>query len=89
LFWLDEAAPATGEPVAVRRVQGVEVIKVLLASTLHRDHRPPERTERQLGAIERLAKSVPLFALGYARRLDLLPAVAAAVRQHARCPLRS
>jgi hypothetical protein len=89
LFWLDEAAPAAGEPVTVRRVQGVEVIKMLLASTLHRDHRPPERTERQLRAIERLAKSVPLFALGYTRRHDLLPAVADAVRQHARCRLRS
>jgi hypothetical protein len=88
LFWLDEAA-SEGTPVAIRRVQGVEVIKMLLASTLHRDHRPPERTERQLRAIERLAKSVPLFALGYVRQHDLLPAVADAVRHHARRRLRS
>jgi hypothetical protein len=81
LFWLDEAAPATEETVAVRRVQGVEAIKMLLASTLHRDHRPPERTERQLRAIEWLARAVPLFALGYARCHDLLPAVANAVRR--------
>jgi hypothetical protein len=78
LFWLDEAAP--GEVlVAVRKVQGVEAIRILLAATLHRDHRPPQRTERQLRAIERLARDVPLFALGYARRHDLLPAVADAV----------
>jgi hypothetical protein len=88
LFWLDEAAPE-GVSVVIRRVQGVEVIKMLLASTLHRDHRSPERTERQLRAIERLAKSVPLFALGYARRHDLLPVVANAVRQHARDRLQS
>jgi len=81
LFWLDEAGPAASAPVAVRPLQGIEAIKVLLASTLHRDHRPPERVERQLRAIERLAKSVPLFALGYARRHDLLPAVADAVRR--------
>jgi hypothetical protein len=79
LFWLDEAAPADGAPVAVRKVQGVEAIRILLAATLHRDHRPPQRTERQLRAIERLARDVPLFALGYPRRHDLLPAVADAV----------
>jgi hypothetical protein len=77
LFWLDEAAPI----VAVRRVQGVEAIRILLASTLHRDHRPTERTERQLRALQRLARSVPLFALAYPRRHELLPAVADAVRR--------
>jgi hypothetical protein len=76
LCWLDEAMPAEGEPVAVRRVQGAEAIRILLASTLHRDHRPPQRTGRQLNALEQLARAVPLFALGYARRHDLLPMVA-------------
>lgn len=76
LFWLDEAASA----VAVRRVQGVEAIKRLLASTLHRDHRPRDRTERQLHALQRLARSVPLFVLAYPRRHELLPAVGDAVR---------
>jgi hypothetical protein len=78
LYWLDEAEPGD-VPVAVRRVQGVEAIRILLAATLHRDHRPPQRTGRQLRAMERLARDVPLFALGYARRYDLLPAVADAV----------
>lgn len=81
LFWLDEA-PAAEPAVAVRRVQGAEAIRILLASTVHRDHRSPERTRRQLRALERLARSVPLFALGYARQYDLLPAVADAVRRH-------
>jgi hypothetical protein len=78
LFWLDEA-PA--EAVSVRLVQGAEVFRILLASTLHRDHRPPERLARQLRALERLAKSVPLFALAYPRRHERLPAVADAVRR--------
>ena len=86
LFWLDEA-PADGATVAVRRVLGAEALKILLAATLHRDHRPPERTERQLRALERLAKSVPLFALAYPRRHEILPAVADAVRRHACCHL--
>lgn len=80
LFWLDEA-PATDSTVTVRRVPGVEVIRILLASTLHRDHRPPDRIERQLSAVGRLARSVPLFALAYPRRHELLPAVADAVRR--------
>jgi hypothetical protein len=79
LFWLDEP-PAT-EAVTVRRVLGMEAIRILLASTLHRDHRPPERIERQLRSIERLAKSVPLFAVAYPRRHELLPAVADALRR--------
>ncbi|MFI5032838.1 MAG: hypothetical protein ACHQPH_19250 [Reyranellales bacterium] len=78
LFWLDEV-PA--EAVSVRLVQGAETIRILLASTLHRDHRPPERIACQLRALERLAKSVPLFALAYPRRHELLPAVADAVRR--------
>jgi hypothetical protein len=81
LFWLDEAAPETAEPVTVRRVQGGETIRILLASTLHRDHRPPERLARQLGALDHMARAVPLFAMGYARRHELLPAVAEAVRR--------
>ena len=88
LFWLGEAAPV-GAPVMVRRVQGIEAIRILLAATLHLDHRPPERTGRQLQALERLAKGVPLFALGYERRHDLLRSVADAVHHHARCRLRS
>ena len=83
LFWLDEAAPT----IAVRRMQGVEAIKTLLTSTLHRDHRPPERTERQLRVLQRLATSVPLFGLAYPRRHEALPAVADAVRRHACCRL--
>jgi hypothetical protein len=80
LYWLDDAAPAPAEPpVAVRRLHGIEAGRVLLASTLHRDHRTAERASRQLREIERLAKAVPLFALGYARRHELLPLVAAAV----------
>ena len=78
LFWLDEAPV---EAVTVRRMQGAEVLRILLASTLHRDHRTPDRTGRQLRALERLAKSVPLFALAYPRRHELLPAVADAVRR--------
>lgn len=82
LFWLGEA-PAGEATVSVRRVQGVEAVRILLASTLHRDHRPPERIERQLRSVERLAKAVPLFAVAYPRRHDLLPAVADAVRRSA------
>jgi len=80
LFWLDEAV-AGDATVAVRRVQGVEAIRILLASTLHRDHRAPDRIGRQLHALERLAKSVPLFSVAYPRRHELLPAVADAVRR--------
>ena len=80
LFWLDEPPPPDAT-VAVRRLQGGDAIRILLASTLHRDHRPPDRIERQLRAIGRLAKSVPLFAVAYPRRHELLPAVADAVRR--------
>jgi hypothetical protein len=78
LFWLDEAPV---DAVTARPVQGAEALKILLAATLHRDHRPPKRIERQLGALARLAKAVPMFALAYPRRHEVLPAVAGAVRR--------
>jgi len=82
LFWLDDAAPANDDGgVAVRRMEGAETLPTLLASTLHRDHRSSERMARQFSALERLAKSVPLFALGYRRCHERLPLVAAAVRR--------
>jgi hypothetical protein len=84
LFWLGEPAPSEDDAaVAVRRMQGGEAMQILLSCTLHRDHRPVERLERQLRVIQRIAQVVPLFALGYARRHDQLPCVAAAVRQWA------
>lgn len=73
--------PPDGTQVSVRRVEGSEAILTLLASTLHRDHRPAPRMAGQLRQIERLARTVPLFVLGYPRRHDMLPAVAAAVRR--------
>jgi hypothetical protein len=84
LFWLGEAEPEDEVEVEVRRVGGGEAIRVLLASTLHLDHRPRQRIALQLRAIERLARTVPLFGLGYARRHDLLPKVADAVRDACR-----
>jgi hypothetical protein len=65
-------------------VQGGEAIRILLASTLHRDHRPGERTARQLRAIGRLARAVPMFAVGYARTHAVLPAVADALHRCSR-----
>jgi hypothetical protein len=80
LFWLDDAAPTPSDPsVSVRRMHGLETARILLASTLHRDHRTAERTSRQLREIGRLATAVPLFAVGYPRRHELLPSVAGAI----------
>jgi len=79
LFRLDEPSGDCG--VSVRLVDGGEAVRTLLASTLHRDHRPVQRMAGQFRQIERLARAVPLFALGYPRQHALLPAVAAAVGQ--------
>jgi hypothetical protein len=81
LFWLGEPAPPAGASVTVRRVQGAEAIGILLSATLHRDHRPAHRMERQLHDIQRIARSVAVFAVGYARRHEVLPEVAAVLRR--------
>jgi hypothetical protein len=80
LFWLGEREPRPGTTeVAIRRLTGIEPVKVLTASTMNRRHVAADRLVRQLRFAERLARALPIHALGYRRDYGLLDRVAAAI----------
>jgi hypothetical protein len=82
LFWLGDDDPADGAPdVSVRRLAGIEQVKVLTKSTMARRYMAPERLKRQLRFAERMARVMPIYALEYRRDYALLDAVARELRQ--------
>lgn len=81
LVWLDDE-PSTehGSSLSVRRLTGVERVKMLTRSTMDIRYCSPERLERQLRFAERIARTVPIFALRYPRNYAALPQVAEALQ---------
>jgi hypothetical protein len=79
LFWLGEAEPRPGEDVAIRRLAGIDPVKVLTGSTMNRRYVAADRLVRQLRFAERLARAVPIHALRYRRDYDRLDRVAMAI----------
>jgi hypothetical protein len=80
LFWLGDPEPPPGEDeVAIRRLAGIEPVKVLTGSTMNRRYVAADRLERQFRFAERLARAVPIHALRYRRDYGLLERVAAAI----------
>lgn len=73
---------ATNE-VAVVPLSGFEVIRVLLSSAMDDRNASAERLERQLRFAGRLAAAVPVRALRYPRRFDVMADVAAEIRRTA------
>ncbi len=85
LFWLGDPQ---GQPrsddvsaVSATRLAGTELIRVLTASTGNSRNHARDRLERQLKFAERVARSIPVYALCYARRYALLDRVLEQIRQ--------
>ena len=84
LFWLGNDEPADGAPeISMRRLAGIEQVKVLTQSTMARRYMAPERLKRQLRFAEKLARLMPIYALDYRRDYELLGKVARKLRQTA------
>lgn len=79
LFWLGEPPPVSDE-VRVTRLEGVELARVLLSSAMNIRYRAPDRLARQMRFAEQVARTMPVHALSYARRYELLGRVADALR---------
>lgn len=79
LFWLGEPAPPSDE-VRVTRLGGVELARVLLSSAMNIRYHAPDRLMRQMRFAEQVARTMPVYALSYARRYELLGRVADALR---------
>ena len=64
MFWLGEDELPDGAPdISVRRIAGIECVKVLTQSTMARRYMAPQRLKRQLLFAERMARVMPIYAL--------------------------
>lgn len=77
LFFLD-VPPEHGDPnsVSVERLSGVDLFKMIAASTMNSRINLPDRLERQFRFAERVANRVPVYKLMFPRNYDLLDQVA-------------
>ena len=77
LFWLDEPpAQSPSDEVSVARLAGLELMRLLTASAMDIRNHTPHRLARQLAFAQRVAQTLPVYALRYARRYAVLDRVA-------------
>jgi len=81
LFWLGDAVPEVVAGVTSARLAGIDLARAITASAMNIRYYAPERLTRQLQFAERVAHSVPVHALRYARSYPLLERVAAEIRR--------
>jgi hypothetical protein len=65
----------------VSRLAGLELMRLLTASAMDIRNHTPDRLARQLSFAQRVAQTVPVHALRYALRYELLDRVAEQVRR--------
>lgn len=75
LFWLGEPEPPPGSDVSLTRLSGLAALKALTGSAKDFRYFAPQRLARQMQFAERLARTLPIYALSYPRRYDLLDRV--------------
>jgi hypothetical protein len=82
LFWLgNPPAQPTSDDVSATRLAGMDLMRVLTASAMDIRYYAPDRLARQLRFAERVARTLPVYALCYARRYALLDRVVEQVRR--------
>jgi hypothetical protein len=82
LFWLgDPPVPPTSDDVSATRLAGMAAMRVLTASAMDIRNYTPDRLARQLSFAQRVAQTLPVYALSYARRYALLDRVGEQIRR--------
>ena len=79
LFWLGDEAETPA--VTARRLAGLELVKTLIASAMNVRYHATDRLERRLRFAERVAKSVPVYALEYPRDFAIMDRVVEEIRR--------
>lgn len=70
------SSPSELDHPSLQALSGAELFKTILASSMNTAVRSPRRLERQFLFAERLAKTLPVFRLTYARNFDSIDSVA-------------
>jgi hypothetical protein len=81
LFWLGEPAAPTPERVSLERMAGADLVRRLIASAMNIRYHAPERLARQLRFSEHIARTLPVYALNYPRKLDVMERVVEEIRR--------
>lgn len=82
LFWLGEPpAQPESDDISATRLSGVELMRVLTASAMDIRNHTPDRLARQLNFVEHIGRTLPVYALQYPRRYELLDEVAGEIRR--------
>jgi hypothetical protein len=69
------------DAVSSVRLTGLELAKVIISSSMEDRYDDARRLARQLAFAERLARSLPIYALRYPRSFDVMEQVAAEIRR--------
>jgi len=82
LYYIGEL-PGQRPPVAVSsaRLSGLELVRVILSSSMDDRYAAPDRLARQMAFAARLASVLPVYALRYPRRFDVMDEVAAEIHR--------
>ncbi len=81
LFWMGDHETDLSTPVSVHRLGGFRLTKVLIASAMNKRYDAPSRLGRQLRFAERVADSLPVYALEYPRSFEVMDRVADEIRR--------
>lgn len=82
LYYIGEL-PGQPQPLAVTsvRLAGLELAKVILSSAMDDRYTAPNRLARQMAFAAQLSRMLPVYALRYPRRFDVMDEVAAEIRR--------
>ena len=75
LVWLAPPHEAQPDAIHIKRVNGLELFRVLAGSTMNAKLQTPERLTRQLRFTEWVGARLPVYELRYPRRHDVFAAV--------------
>lgn len=80
MFWLGDSPPRSDE-VRSARLSGTALARALLSSAMNIRYHAPDRLARQMRFAGRVAETVPVHALAYPRRHELLGRVDDEIRK--------
>lgn len=83
LYRLDDASESLEpERPSLAALSGAELFKTILSSSINTRLQSPRRLERQFLFCQRLARTLPVFKLSYARSFDTIEDVAGCILDH-------
>lgn len=81
-FALDQPGDASADSVTLEKLEGIDLFRMLSASTMNSRIMTSERLARQFRFAEMIGRSIPVYRLAYPRRHSIFPEVAEKIARH-------